>query len=372
MKIICFTESLAAGGAQRQLVNLAVLFKAKGYDVDFLTYRKEDFFKSYLDDAGIIVHQVSNSNYFNRVFSVRKYIRTSDADIVLSFLEVPNFLACLAAIGRHKWKLITTELSAKQETFSSKKNRLFLWFQRFSDKIVCNSKNAENMWRQNCPQYANKLQTIYNPIIIEKDKLQKNFLGEKTHRNIIIPASYQYLKNPIRLIEAINMLTPEEKEIIRIDWYGKKAPMIGNTVAYDDSCMLVEKYQLGNIVRLHEQTTNIYHVMAQADAIGLFSTVEGLPNAVCEGMMLSKPIIMTKISDYEVFSSSFGIILCEPDSSKSIRNALSKFLSTDKQKLELMGKSNCILADRIFSPERIIEQWHELFNKMLDMHKGRL
>lgn len=44
MKIVCFTESLGAGGAQRQLVNLAVMFKVKGHEVAFLTYRQRGLF----------------------------------------------------------------------------------------------------------------------------------------------------------------------------------------------------------------------------------------------------------------------------------------------------------------------------------------
>ena len=153
MKIICFTESLGAGGAQRQLVNLAVMFKVWGNEVAFLTYRQEDFFKRYLDQAGIIVYQASSRNYLDRILSVRKYLRTSNANIVLSFLEVPNFIACVSALGNHSWKLVTTELSAKPETFRGLRHNVFLGFQLFADRIVCNSKNAEAMWRQNCPRF---------------------------------------------------------------------------------------------------------------------------------------------------------------------------------------------------------------------------
>ena len=138
MKIVCFTESLGAGGAQRQLVNLAVMFKVKGHEVAFLTYRQEDFFKRYLDQAGITVYQASSRNYLDRILSVRKYLRTSNADIVLSFLEVPNFIACVSALGSHSWKLITTELSAKPETFKGLRIKIFLLFQRLADKILCN------------------------------------------------------------------------------------------------------------------------------------------------------------------------------------------------------------------------------------------
>ena len=44
MKILLFTDSLGAGGAQRQLVGLAVLLKQQGYEVKVCTYFDIDFF----------------------------------------------------------------------------------------------------------------------------------------------------------------------------------------------------------------------------------------------------------------------------------------------------------------------------------------
>lgn len=53
MKILLFTDSLGAGGAQRQLVGLAVLLKQQGYKVKVCTYFDFDFYKQYLDENGV-------------------------------------------------------------------------------------------------------------------------------------------------------------------------------------------------------------------------------------------------------------------------------------------------------------------------------
>lgn len=52
-KIVLFTDCLGAGGAQRQLVGLAIMLKAKGYDVTVATYYDIEFYKKHLDDAGV-------------------------------------------------------------------------------------------------------------------------------------------------------------------------------------------------------------------------------------------------------------------------------------------------------------------------------
>lgn len=45
-KIILFTDSLGAGGAQRQLVGLATFLRQVGYSVKVCTYYDLDFYKS--------------------------------------------------------------------------------------------------------------------------------------------------------------------------------------------------------------------------------------------------------------------------------------------------------------------------------------
>ena len=52
-KILLFTDSLGSGGAQRQLVGLAIMLKNAGYDSTVATYFNLDFYKKQLDDVGI-------------------------------------------------------------------------------------------------------------------------------------------------------------------------------------------------------------------------------------------------------------------------------------------------------------------------------
>lgn len=363
MKVLCFIDSLVSGGAQRQLVNLAVLLHKNNHQIEFVTYRRDMFYIKYLKAENIDVKTIQNNNYLQRIYNVRKYLRRYKGDIVISFLETPNFLACLSAIGHHKWKLITNELSAKPESFIGVKSKVYKWFERFSDWTVCNSKNAAEMWKKHYPGYAKKISTIYNPIVIH-DIDNQVLKRRKTKRRIVIAASYQYLKNPIRLIEAVNSLNEREKEQIEIDWYGRREVTRGDTKAYDEAQNLIQEYNLSEVVRLHEETTEIYKEMQEADAIGLFSTVEGLPNAICEGMMLGKAIIMSKVSDYSVLVTKKNGFLCDPNDYKSIKNALSLFINTPYAEILKMGMESRRIANLLFTPDRIIEQWEALMREL--------
>ena len=369
MKLLCLIDNLGSGGAQRQLVNLAILWKQRGHEIVFVCYGKPNFYEPLLVEKDIAVHWIRNRNALERIVKVRRFIRKCNPDIVISFLEIPNFLGCVSAIGKHNWKLITSERSAKEASFISMRSRVFKQFERLSDWTVCNSYNAQRMWEQFYPQYKRRISTIYNPVIIPV--MQNDMNERKTNRKrIVVAASYQDIKNPINVIEAVRLLSKKEQDALLIDWYGRKEVTTGNTRIADKAALLVAKYNLGECIHLYDATKDIYREMKNADAVGLFSLYEGLPNAICEGMTLGKPILMSKVSDYADLVTEGNGFLCEASDILSIRDALLAFLNTSGDVLESMGTASKAKAYSLFSTDRIIGEWEELFNRLVCKKNG--
>ena len=359
-KIVLFIDNLGSGGAQRQVVNIAILFKHSGYKVRVLVYQDIPFYKPMLEKEGISVDLVESRSNISRIIVVRRYLIKSGADAVIAFMETPCFIACLSKISSVKWKLITTERSAKLSTFLSKRNRFYNVFERFSDVKVGNSENAMNMWRKYYPQYSDKYTVIYNQVSVPEEFIDdhKEYLSSGKLQ-IIVAASYQEIKNPIRVIEAVNLLSNENKEKLHINWYGRKEVTLGNTEIYDRSKRLIDKYNLSNYICLHEETDEIYRLMSQSDVVGLFSTVEGLPNTICEAMTIGRPIIMSRVSDYRILVSGNGV-LCDPEDTKSIKDALEMMLSYSADKLKRMGKLSRECSKTLFSKEEISRKWLDI------------
>ena len=357
-KVLCLIDNLGSGGAQRQLVNLAILLKQAGYAVDFAVYRENDFYQPLLDAENIKVHTIKENNPLKLILKMRSYIRRINPDVVIPFLETPGFLACIAKFGDSRWKLITNELSAKLSTFTDRKNRFYNWFERFSDVKVCNSQNAVQMWNHYYPQYHDKYRVIYNPVLIQNQPNVSHLYRKDGKLHLVVAASYQELKNPLGLIEAILLLDETEKEKIVIDWYGRVEVTIGNTVIYECAVQMIKANALDSTIRLHHETKKIYDIMSQADVIGLFSTVEGLPNVICEAMMFGKPVIMSKVSDYQILTEGNGIT-CDP-TPEGIALGLRELLQLPPSDLDKMGKLSYEKANRLFSPEAIVKQWIEV------------
>ncbi len=363
-KVIFFIDSLGSGGAQRQVVNVARLLKKTGYDVSVLVYYNMPFYKPMLDENDIPVTLLETKSNISRMLNIRRYLNKSGADVVIAFLETPCFISCFSKMGHKKWKLITTERSAKMSTFTSRRNKIFNLFERFSDAKVGNSWNAIRMWQKYYPKYNDKYSVIYNHILVPNEYVSYGHeyrIDGKVH--LAVAASYQGLKNPLAVIEAVNMLSEEQKAKLVIDWYGNVEATRGNTEVFDKSVQMVKDYNLSDVVHLNNETSEIYRIMAESDAVGLFSTVEGLPNTICEAMTIGRPVVMSKVSDYDVLVTDNGY-LCDPNSVESIKEALVKLIETSKEELERMGAASKAKAKELFSGEIVTEQWIKLIKKI--------
>jgi glycosyltransferase involved in cell wall biosynthesis len=363
-KIICVIDDLCSGGAQRQLVNLAIEFVSKGHSVKFLIYNDKLYYKEVLNGYGIEVVLLLRKNFLSRVFSFWKYLRFAKPDVVISYLAVPSFISTIATFPLKKWKLIVGERSSNPEILKSKKSKMLRKFFYRADFIVANSDSNLNLVKQILPQIPeSKFKVIYNLIDIEKFSVLSDFEYRKDGKfHIVIPASYRKLKNLIGLINATNNLELEYKNTLIIDWFGDKSVESHSDNVLEEAESLIINFNLQSVIRLNNVNNKIQEKMKQADAIGLFSFFEGLPNSICEGMACSKPIIATNVSDVSIFvHDCIGGKICEADDIDSITSAIKYMMDLSTIELLNMGKHNRMIATQLFDKNINVENYISLF-----------
>ncbi len=360
MRLLCFIDSLGAGGAQRQLVNLSVELNKRGYDVDFLLYEHKDFYLPLLESNGINVNYIIEDNFVKRIFKVRHFIRKGNYDIVLAFLVRASFMAELASLPFKKWKLFIGERSTDPRIVKQFKSRIIRWLHVFADKVISNSYANVDLVRQACPILSkSKCTVVYNAVDINKFSYNSNFEFKKNNKiRIVVPASYRYLKNLRGLINAVELLSVEEREHIVIDWYGHSL--------LDDSRSVDEPYimekGLNDVIILHDEISNIEEEMSKADFIGLFSLIEGFPNVVCEGMLLGKPIICSSVSDVPmIIEDGVNGILCDPKDPQTIANALRRALDINVAHMRNISVLNRKKSEILFAMDVNVEKYDQIF-----------
>ena len=366
MKILCVIDSLGSGGAQRQLVNLAIGFKQKGHDVSFLVYHPNDFYKKELEKADISITYILQSNYLKRFIKMRRYIRKGEFDAVLSFLEAANFISTVSGFPYRKWKLVVGERSANPNILKSFKLQFYRWFHLFTDYVVANSQaNLDIVKKVNPLLSSNKCRVIYNMIDLENRDHLRCSLPTKENKesfNLIVGASHSKLKNLNGLVEAVNLLPEDKKKSIKINWYGKQE-VDGSLSSAKNK---IEKYQLNKNFTFHVAIHNLYDKIEEADAAGLFSYYEGFPNFICEGMLLGKPIICTRVSDLPLLlEDNKNAFFCDASDPSTISNALIKLMDMSDDKHEAMVKSNIEIAEKYFNKKVIVDSYLKLLEESI-------
>lgn len=365
MKKILFLGGLRPGGAEHQMVILASLLKSDGYDVTYFSTDKSDFYVNKLHKAGISLIRIKENqviaklrlNFIRLFFKLYKVISHNKYDTVISFLGEWNFLNCiLTRFRKTRHKAITGIRNNRDEVFLSSRERFYAKFEKYAFCKVSNSYSAKEKYSLYYPELMPKINVIYN--IVDLKTVESIYECKKDNRiHIIVPASYNHVKNPMRLLEAVSLLSIKERECLKIDWYGNIKDGVG---LYNRMSDFINDKQITNIVNLHDATPNILDYVNESDFVALFSTSEGLPNSICEGIMMGKPIIMSQVSDYNVLVDHNNGFLCNPYDVHSIRTVLSLVCSLSKEEILTLGFNSKLKAINLFSKEIILQQWKNI------------
>ena len=361
MRLLCFIDSLGSGGAQRQLTALAVGLKQRGHAVRFLVYQPHDHFLPVLRSAGIPCQLIRPCSRWRRAWEVRRVLRKGWQDVVLAFLEAPCLYAELAKIPTPSWGLIAGERSADPRMLDGAR----WWLRRlhrFADCVVSNSHTNRLMLQRSFPELKEKVVTIYNMVDF------KQFCpagptppgidpAGHTPFRIVVAASRAPMKNADGLARALLLLRANNwHRPVVVDWFGARHPAEMESQARTER--FVEENGLADTLRFHEPTRSIESEIHRADAVGLFSYFEGLPNVVCEAMACGKPILLSDVCDAgNLVEDGKNGFLCDPSRGESIATAIIRIATWEESRRREMGLASRRMAEQLFAASTVLERY---------------
>ena len=355
-RILFLNANLQAGGAERQMVTVARLLKRRGHDVSFYCYGQGDFYAFLLKEDSIpVVWSDSRRCPLKSFFRIRRYVKKGCFDTVVSFMTPSNFINEVISFGGKTWRVVTGLRFCPDSQDRNVKDRVFNWFRGFSDVVVSNSERAAAAWKYYHPKSVANFKVIYN--YVDLGIIHSHYRPKYDGRlHIIVAASFQFLKNSVGLAKALSMMSVEERMRIVVDWYGS---------GHDSECFnctknMIRENGLEDVFILHEATREIYERMNESDVVMLLSHIEGFPNAICEGMSLGKPIIMTQVSDYNAMVDETNGFLCDADDPESIKIAIIQMTLFPIEVLLKMGACSSKKAKHLFSSDSITSLWEQI------------
>lgn len=349
-KVLILSKNLQPGGAERQLVYLAKLLSSR-FSVFFMVYERKGVFIEELESWGIPIITQEQRSVWGSSRDLRRVIRNSNYDVVVTFLPECNLISELATIPFKRWRVITGARSANPQFITNPRLRIYYYAHLLADIVISNSEtNKNDILKVNKLLRENKIQVVYN--VFNPAKCVGSYLPFRNNRiNIVVAANFRTVKNLDGLLKALVLLDVEQRGQIHIDWYGLEVDG-----SYSSGNAFIHTNNLENTISLHPSTDKIYEVLNESDVVGLFSHYEGLPNSLCEALVQGKMVICTPVSDMPLLLNKTDNIVVASDSAEDIKRGFVELLETSRERILSSGSHNAIRFTPIFDVENIHQQ----------------
>lgn len=359
-KIVMYIDTLAHGGAQRVMVNLAEYFNAIGVEVilinDFALESSQAQYQVSPEIKRYYLRKSVSGNLIlknlERIIRLRKVIKNEKSDCVLSFLGRPNKRMLIATIGLKTKKIVSVRNDPNREygnKFYQKLSAQILFL--LADGCVFQTNEAKSYFSKHTQR---KSIVIYNPIGEEFYLIQRN----TNSRNIITIGRLESQKNHCLLISAFSNIAEEfPKENLLIYGEGSLKGKLQD---------MIKNLDLEQRVFLKGDTKQVPKVLENAKLFVLSSDFEGMPNALMEAMAVGVPSISTDCpcgGPKEIIEDGKDGILVPCGSVEQLEIAIRKMLLQEEKRKKIGIKAKA--KAQKFRAEIIYQKWYQYFISIL-------
>ncbi len=349
MKLFIVIPSLAAGGAERVVLNIANnIDRSKFSKIKLILFEKAGIFLNDLsDDIEVIAIKRQYHKYGLQwliVLQLARLIRIEKPDVIISFMWYPNLITIISKLlSKYKGRLILSERASLYLSFGFVGNLLRRFAMRylysFSDVLVVNSKGLADQIKTKYPFLSNKLQVIYNPVDIGR-------LKELSKEEVLHP----WFKESVPIIVGVGRLGPEKgfdyliRAINILVDSGEQCRLILIGKGKEESLLkaIASELKISDRVFFAGLQRNPYKYMSRASVFVLSSLSEGFPNVLLEAMALGVPPIATRCQTgpEEIIKHGENGLLVPVADENALAEAIRELLRNDelREKIALSAK----------------------------------
>ena len=324
--IALFVASLAGGGAERVMLNLAEFFLKNNYKVDLILAKYEGpLIKNVPKDVRIIKLQkrswlytgfymlrlpmenwksvvkivfTDSPSVFRRLEAFVDYLKYNQPTVVLSTLNAVNIASLMGKyIAKSESRFYVRQaIFFSQHTNESKDyfdiNVMPLLLKKWypiADSVISVSNEMKNDLIENAGLSKEYVETIYNPLNIDHinkaiKESDDDFLEEMAIPIVISAGRLVGQKDYPTLLFAISKVV-EKRHV--------KLIILGDGPEYSNIVKLISKLSLQNHVILLGNVSNPYKYISRSNVFVLSSTFEGMPNVLLEALACQCTIVST-------------------------------------------------------------------------------
>ena len=314
-KLLFAAYSLDIGGIEKALVTLTNYLQKCGYEITIVLEKKQGiFFKELNENIKIIEYRPDESknilirkikNLCNRLKFIVKYKGKYDFSACFATYSISSsFVSRTASKNCALWghadylTLFDNDKTKMKEFFIKRKYKKF-------KHIIFVSKEGKDSFIKIFPQMKDKIIVSNNLIDSKKiNQLAEEIIDEQKEKDVTtfinVGRHDERQKRLTRLINASKKL----KE----DGYKFKVLLVGDGQDRGFYKQEVIKQELQENIIFLGKKENPYPYFKISDCVILTSDYEGYPVVFLESFILNKPLITTKVSDYDQVEGKYGYI----------------------------------------------------------------
>jgi glycosyltransferase involved in cell wall biosynthesis len=364
LKILLVIDHFGSGGAQRQMVNLALGLRARGHEVQLFIYHPDHgFFRAPIEEAGIPVHEVRKRAGFSfRVLRrLAGLLREEDYDGVISFLDSPNVYAELAGMLSPGTRLIVSERASHRSDRNRVEGLLRRVLHRRAAVVVANS-HSHAAWLARFPWLRGRTTTIYNGYP-NAPRAGTAATGGSPLRLLVI-GRVGPEKNGLRLMEALSLLHERGRTVPLVSWVGKQDGRAAG---------LAYRRELDRRLELHPEVkanwtwlgerSDIRELLEAHHALIHPSLHEGLPNVVCEAFLAGRPVLASNVCDHPLLveEGSRGFLF-DPEDAHSIADAIERLSALPRERWTELSVNARRYAEANLGIEQMVDAYESLLS----------
>lgn len=290
-----FLPSLAGGGAERVIVDLATTLAAAGHRVDLVLARREGPYLADVPDAVQVV-DLGTSRVAAALPALARYLRRRRPHALLSTLEHANVVALLAARTAPGVRVVVREANTAPLDLGSDggRGRVVGWLMRRlyprAHRVVAVSEGVARALRDGLGVPAEKVEVIGNPVVTPR------VLAGADRA----PAHPWFHDGGPPVVLGVGRLEPQKGFDVLLRAFAAararhacRLLILGEGGRRAELEALAADLDVADAVALPGFDPDPFPAMAAAGAFVLSSAWEGLPNALIQAMALSTPAVAT-------------------------------------------------------------------------------
>lgn len=344
------TPSMSKGGAETQLLKVALFLRDNDHKVLIISLKPIDEFNGALEKSGIDLvflkkwskHPLMNLKMLWRTIKIFR------PDVVIAFMFVAIIFARLLKLGL-KFRLIST---IRISVIPKKWYLLFRVTSGLDDVVVYNSVASKSNFESQSFGLKSGL-VINNGISIP---VSANEIKEKESLfTWICVAHFRWNKDYQTLFKAIALIKERK---FRVDIIGE---LNGELWPYQ----AIKEMGIDKHVCILGFKPNSSHYLKRSDAFVLSSFSEGMPNAILEAMAHGKPVVVTDIDgNRELVQQACCGFLCEQQNEYSMATNMLKIMDMSVAERQGLGDKGKTHIEKRFGEEKIMNEWMQLIEQL--------